>query len=169
VLSGANRAEGRLQEALTRAEQALAIDPSDWLSLLIVGETLRLMGRPGDAIPHLAKAYVSKQAPASQAQRISAQYAIALHQEQREAEALAIATKGESLSEDPDGVYYLACYWAVAGQRGKVFQHLQRALSLGYADTEITYDPAWDSLRGDPEFESIVAEIKRRVSQDNPG
>ena len=167
VLSGVYRNTNELDKSLRTAERGLSILPASWLSLTLVGETYRLMGRPEDAIRYLRQAYsIHKTTDAYQPQRICAQYAMVLHQVGREAEARNIAREGESLKPDQaDGVYYLACYWALAENRDKSLELLRRALVLGFEDLEITYDPAWTRLRGDPAFEAIVTEVRQRLER----
>ena len=43
---------------------------------------------------------------------------------------------------------------------------LRRALDAGYATDYIALDPDLESLHGDPEFETIVAEVKKRIGEE---
>jgi tetratricopeptide (TPR) repeat protein len=64
----------------------------------------------------------------------------------------------------PDYVYNRACYHALFGRRDEAIRELRRAVDLGYNRyVGISRDPDMDSLRGDPEFETILAEIKQRA------
>ena len=62
--------------------------------------------------------------------------------------------------------YDMACYYALAGDRDRAFQHLQRELDQGFKSEWITRDPDLESLHGDPEFEAIVAEVKKRIGEE---
>jgi hypothetical protein len=57
-----------------------------------------------------------------------------------------------------------ARYWALQGDRSKALQHLRKALDMGYADVEFWQEHDLDTLRSDPEFQEIAAEVKRRVA-----
>jgi tetratricopeptide (TPR) repeat protein len=64
----------------------------------------------------------------------------------------------------PDYVYNRACYHALFGRRDEAIRELRRAVDLGFNRyVGISRDPDMDSLRGDPEFETILAEIKQRA------
>ena len=43
---------------------------------------------------------------------------------------------------------------------------LRRTLELGYRRETILTDPDLDGLRGDPEFEALVGEVRRRLAKD---
>jgi non-specific serine/threonine protein kinase/serine/threonine-protein kinase len=62
------------------------------------------------------------------------------------------------------GLYHLACIAALQGQREQALDHLREALDCGYDRESILEDPDFASLRGTPEFEGIVAEVRRRLA-----
>jgi hypothetical protein len=78
---------------------------------------------------------------------------------QREKAAAAAARREDSSA----GTYNLACYHALAGQRADAIRYLRKAVDLGHADMAIRDDPDFASLRGDPEFEEIIADVKHRI------
>jgi serine/threonine protein kinase/tetratricopeptide (TPR) repeat protein len=59
-------------------------------------------------------------------------------------------------------LYALACLAALAGERDRALDLLHEALECGYASSFIFEDPDFDSLRGDPEFEAILDEVRSR-------
>ncbi len=63
-------------------------------------------------------------------------------------------------------LYDRACYKAVVGEKKEALQLLRRSIDLGYAGAYVLRDPDLDSLRGDPEFEAMIAEVIQRVSLD---
>ncbi|MFQ5793411.1 MAG: tetratricopeptide repeat protein, partial [Acidobacteriota bacterium] len=77
--------------------------------------------------------------------------------------ALSIKKKNAG-SDAPGFVYDQACYSALTGDREGAIHLLRRAVDLGYQSEWIARDPDLDSLHGDPAFEAIVAEVKRRVA-----
>jgi hypothetical protein len=60
------------------------------------------------------------------------------------------------------GYYGLACIAAKAGWRDDSIRFLREAVNAGYGYESILDDDDLNSLRGDPEFEAIVEELKRR-------
>ena len=64
-------------------------------------------------------------------------------------------------------MYHLARYYALAGDRVEALRLLRRSVELGsYRDEVIANDPDLASLHGDPEFETIVAEVKKRSEEE---
>ena len=64
----------------------------------------------------------------------------------------------------PFVAYDLACYAALAGDRTEALRLLRRAvLELGFSDDEcLARESAFASLRGDPEFEAVLAAREQR-------
>ena len=65
--------------------------------------------------------------------------------------------------DNPDFIYDRACYAALVGNRGAALLFLRRAVDSGFSSDRLTRDADLSSLRGDPEFEAIVAEVKKRI------
>ncbi len=53
--------------------------------------------------------------------------------------------------------YNLACLNAVLGDKDMALQHLGAAVDNGFANPYILQDPDLNSLRGDAEFDRLVA------------
>jgi hypothetical protein len=63
-------------------------------------------------------------------------------------------------------VYLRACYAAATSDRKGAFRLLRRAADLGLDDADfIAQDPELRSLRGEREFEAIVAEVRKRATR----
>ena len=95
-------------------------------------------------------------------------YAIALQRVGRESEARAAAEAAETMGGHPNH-YDMACYYALAGDRDRAIQRLRHELDRGYNSYNsdwIARDPDLESLHGDPEFEAIVAEVKKRIGEE---
>ncbi len=86
-----------------------------------------------------------------------AHYAYALYQVDRREEALKAARLASEREDEDWSTYHLACFYALAGDRDAAIDHLRRSLALGYWDGMILADPDLDALRGDPEFEALLA------------
>ena len=71
-----------------------------------------------------------------------------------------------SETERAGGIYYnLACVAALGGERDRAIDLLREAVDRGYGGPQIAEDSDLASLHGDPDFEAIVAEIKRRPAE----
>jgi non-specific serine/threonine protein kinase/serine/threonine-protein kinase len=58
--------------------------------------------------------------------------------------------------------YNLACISALDGRKDRALETLQSSLDAGFASPLIFDDPDLDVLRGDPDFEEMVNEVRRR-------
>ncbi len=66
--------------------------------------------------------------------------------------------------DHPQVLYGLACARALNGERKKALKCLADAVALGFADREaMASDPAWERLRTDPEFVTILASIHKAL------
>lgn len=59
--------------------------------------------------------------------------------------------------------YNFACINAIEGNRSEALANLKLALDTGWSWRGVETDTDLDSLRGDPEFEAMMAEIRRRL------
>ena len=55
--------------------------------------------------------------------------------------------------------YYAAAAWALSGDRDAAIDHLARSAAArqAFVLARARIEPEWDSLRGDPRFENLVA------------
>jgi serine/threonine protein kinase/Flp pilus assembly protein TadD len=159
ILSGVHLSARRFEEALTSARQGSALEPSDYRTHQSVGYALLELGRWDEAITTFSKAFER-----IKAQEPCAALAIALHSAGRAKEARAYAEKAASLADINEGAQNLARYWMLADDRPKAIRFLRRALELGLAD--VFFMLGFPTLHGDPEFEAIVAEVKKRAGKE---
>ena len=61
--------------------------------------------------------------------------------------------------------YNLACLSAALGKRAESLTHLRNAVTLNWAEDDILTNSELDVLRGNPEFEEIVADVKKRIGE----
>jgi len=52
------------------------------------------------------------------------------------------------------------------GKRAEALALLRRAAASGHVDESVADDSNLVSLHGDPEFEAIVAEVKKRIGEE---
>lgn len=80
-------------------------------------------------------------------------------------EVIEAASKVQGQPHLSDAWYNSACGAAVAGRRAEALSNLQKAVSLGYSDAEhIASDGDLKLFRGDPRFEAILADAKKRAT-----
>ena len=62
----------------------------------------------------------------------------------------------------PGAFFYLAWAYAANGEKKKSLQSLNTAVEKGFSDAAmITTNKAFDSLRNDPEYQQIMARLKK--------
>ncbi len=152
---------GRTEEALTRARQAVALNPTSSQNNGVLGWSLGRLGKWEEGLPFLARACETIE----RSQGECGQYAVGLLQAGQKADAAATVKAANSMPETSAGAYFLACYNALTGNRAQALQLLQRSVHLGFIDAAFADGPGLASLRGDPEFEALVAEVKRIQTQ----
>jgi hypothetical protein len=64
---------------------------------------------------------------------------------------------------DSDGASWIGGIYALLGDRQRAIDWLHRAVALGYANYPwFERDKNYDSLRGDPEYQRIMAGVRQR-------
>jgi tetratricopeptide (TPR) repeat protein len=159
ALSKSLEALDRLDGAISRAEQALALQPVSWRQHQRLGLVLTRASKFDEAAVSLDRA-----CRLSDSQEACANLAVVLHRGGREEEARTAATHAESLAASGWGYYNLACFWSLAGKRTQAIDGLSRSLELGFADALLDTDPDLDSLRDDPGFQAILEAVEDRLN-----
>jgi tetratricopeptide (TPR) repeat protein len=153
-------AEGYLE--LGMAQHALDTlarlgDPAgrDARTLYLRGEALRAMERYQDAVPAL------RQAARLEPENLHVWFALGWCYKRTGQIHLAIRSLERVLAVDPAEAlvhYNLACYWSLAGNKGRALGFLSRALQLDpdYR-RKIDGEPDFDAIRADPQFQALCA------------
>ena len=149
------------QRELAAARQAVADEPESWPNHYYLADILTNLGKWEESVD----AY-GRSCELSGIQDPCAHYAHALYRVGREAEAREAARQASGMNDEPRSNYFLARYYALAGDRAEALRLLKRSLELGNAGEGIIDDPGLASLQGDPEFEAIVAEVKKRFGKE---
>ncbi|MEO5719835.1 MAG: FlgO family outer membrane protein, partial [Chthoniobacterales bacterium] len=78
--------------------------------------------------------------------------------------AVELLPVAKNAMDGPDVLYFYAVICAWTGERDLAIEQLQTLAKIpgGQSYGELRLDPEWDSLRGDPRFEKIVASLKPR-------
>jgi tetratricopeptide (TPR) repeat protein len=152
---------GRHEEAITRASQAVALDPWYWRNYETLAISLINVDRHEEALEPARMA-----CELSESQSPCSIYAYLLLKAGHLEESKRVAARAESMEETLFGTYNIACYWAYRGDYKRALYHLRRSVELGYASHWIQEDQSFAPLHGNPEFEAIVAEVKKRLAKD---
>ena len=185
---------GNTAAALTDAEEAVRLQPSNAGNLVVQSKAYEAAQRGDDAVtssrlalalePHrwrhqqrvgLAYAragrlgeavpFMDRACKISATQEACANFSVALFGAQQAEESRDAVDYAESLVATPWGAYNLACYRARSGDAAAAIDRLGRAVELGYTDALIKTDPDLDSLSDDPGFQAIVAKLEARVTE----
>jgi serine/threonine protein kinase/Flp pilus assembly protein TadD len=157
-LSRALAQVGRFADALAPAQDAVALEPTAD-SFRTLSLALKRDGQMAKSLDAIRRA-----CDMSGSQEHCSALALRLQQAGQEAEALKQAALASSLPPSPSGCYNLACLHALCGRKPDALRWLRRAYQEGYASVNIRSDPDLDTLRGNPEFESLVGSVMKRVS-----
>jgi len=155
---------GRYQEAWGHARQAVALYPDSINCQWAVGWTSLRLERWQEALDALKKACEGTSTKADHC----AAWAIALWRAGRHEQAREVAEEAASMPEMVQAVLKLGFYHAQAGDRTEALRYLRRYLELRpkFTPQEARYlgqEPLLAPLRGDPDLEAIVAEVRRRA------
>ncbi len=159
---------GSASQAVEQFEAADRLEPGDYQVLSLLHVALRKVGDEEGARSAARRAMqaVEKQLEAdpddARALQLGATLAATLG-EGSQARALA----ERALRARPDDVgtaYNMACAHAVLGDADRAIELLQRAVSKGWSSPSwLSQDPDFDSLRGDPRFQGILADLQRKA------
>ena len=176
---------GRYDEALAAYDRALQIDPQSSPVHFIYGSCLVASGKLNEGIKYLEDAikadptFVWSHSQLSFAYRISNDYARAAEQRAIAQELLGQTENARLTREsfakggrdgflremirqglNPDGVtggMRTAASYALLGEKEKALDTLERSSSKGeFWLFQIKYDPAYESLRGEPRFQALL-------------
>src|SRR6266705_177114 len=150
--------QGRYDDALAELDQGAAIEPDHPLIRTFRARFLYYRGEPVKAAEILEK--VLEQHP--QLDGIRPIYATFLSALGFSDEARAQVTDEvkETANTDHDVAYWLASAYALEGERDEALKWLRRAVELGNENKPwFMRDKNWDSLRGDPGYQTIVSSL----------
>lgn len=156
---------GRFEEAFAELDAGGAAEPDHPLIKTFRARALYYHGEPTKAAEILEQ--VLEQHP--QLDGIRPIYATFLSALGFSDEARAQLTEEvrKTADTDHDIAYWLASAYAMEGERADALTWLRRAIQLGNENRPwFEKDKNWDSLRGDPEYQRIIASISTPASSD---
>src|SRR5713101_4247585 len=150
--------QGLYDEALAELDQGAALEPGHPLIKTFRARALYYKGEPVKAAEILEQ--VLEQHPQLDGMRpIYATFLSALGFNE-EARAQLTGEVKKTADTDHDVAYWLASAYAMEGERDEAIKWLRRAIELGNENKPwFERDKNWDSLRDDPELQSIVGAL----------
>ena len=145
-------------------KEVVAAHPDQYKALSYLGEALYYQGKYDEAEQVFQRALRATSASAStdeSAQVLSAMLYASRGQRSRIPPALLKKTPEQEV--DGDSAYWMAGIYALLGEREPALRWLKRAVAIG--DHEYPYfaqDRNFASLRNDPEYQAILADVKKR-------
>ncbi|UFP95806.1 serine/threonine-protein kinase [Gloeobacter morelensis] len=173
-LSTLYKLRGQYGEARQVAQKILARDARELFGLTAAGDAERFAGRWSEAKAHYEKVLkitdrLDGESGQLQSTTILADIARREGQPTRAAQLLARSFQIDREAIDSGNEYYfypfdLAAAYAVQGDKGSALRWLRRAIEAGWRDYRwLRCDPVFEGLRGDGEFERLVAQLKAQV------
>ncbi len=154
---------GHSEEGLVRARQAIALDPDASYTVACMAQCLARAGRWTEAVPYIEMA--CHRQPVGMNLALGA---LILRRAGRIEDAEAQLKLAEAAPPSDWGDFTLARYHALVGDRAGAMRLLREAVRLGYCDPEVQTIPEFDPLRPTPEFQALLATMRRRWAPPEP-
>ena len=153
--------QARYADALAELDEGAKVEPGHPLIKAFRARVLYYSGETARAADLLAQVFVEH--PGLEGIRpIYATVLLALGRDEEARQQMTDDIK-ETATTDHDVAYWLASAYALAGEREEAFKWLRRAIKLGNENKPwFERDKNWDTLRDDPEYQSIIAAIGSR-------
>ncbi len=158
-------AAGEVERSSELFRRAAELRPEDFSSVTLLGQSLRVLGREEEAREANREAVrrVERRLELNPSDpRALSLGAIALAVDGQDERALAWSERALDLHPEDQGVLINgACLRARLGMKDEAIALLEKVFARGYGKRDwIHRDPDYDSLRGDPRFQAMVAKLK---------
>ena len=151
---------GKVQEAEQGVRQALAIHPDQFKEMAYLGEFLYYQGRTEEAEPILRRAVELGRDSGDEAAVLMSAFLYAARGQRDKIDPNLFREKPENVA-DGDRAYWIGSVYALLGDKAQAFAWLRRAIDLGNHNYPwFARDKNWDKLRGDRDYERMLAEIR---------
>jgi tetratricopeptide (TPR) repeat protein len=168
--------EGKFHEAHERSAKLLAISPSEFIALNIIGDAHLYSGDHRQAREFYEKAYsvspYGRVAFTGWLRSTGLAYVYLKMGNARKANDLLNESLNRNLeelrggSESPGVLYDLAAVHAVRGNKAEAYKWLQKAIDGGWIDYRIgRIDPLFENLRDDEDFKEMMDQVRVKVDE----
>jgi serine/threonine protein kinase/Flp pilus assembly protein TadD len=153
---------GKMQEAEQEMRPLVAANPDHFKALAYFGSILYYQGKLDEAQPILDRSVQLSRDVDDDSARMMAAFLYASRHQRDKIDSRLLRYQPVQLV-DGDGAYWLAGIYALLGDRQHALDWLRRTVALG----DVNYpwferDKNFDSLRADPEYQKIMAEVRQR-------
>ena len=153
---------GRMSEADEELHQVLAKNPDQFKALAYLGGLLYYEGKLDEAEPVLERAVKLSAGSSDETARIMAAFLYASRNERGKI-APQIFQYQPNRVIDGDQAYWTSGVYALLGDKKNALLWLRRTVELGNVNYPwFEKDKNFGSLRSDPEYQSIMSEVKKR-------
>jgi serine/threonine protein kinase/Flp pilus assembly protein TadD len=153
---------GKAREAEEEMRRVVAANPDQFKALTYLGGVLYYEGRFEEAQPYLDRAVLLAGESTDDTPRMLAAFLYASRHQREKIAPRLLQFRPEQII-DGDAAYWLGGIYALLGDRQNALAWLNRTVALG----DVNYpwferDRNYDSLRADPEYQSIMAGVRQR-------
>jgi DNA-binding winged helix-turn-helix (wHTH) protein/TolB-like protein/Tfp pilus assembly protein PilF len=151
---------GKVQEAEQGVRQALVMHPEHFKVMAYLGEFLYYQGRFEEAEPILRRAVELERDSGEESAALMSGFLYASRGQKDKIDPNLLREKPENVA-DGDRAYWIGSIYALLGERAQALAFLRRTIDLGNHNYPwFTRDKNWDKLRGDREYERMIAEVR---------
>jgi len=156
---------GRPDEAEHVMRQALAANPDQFKAMAFLGEFLYYQGKTAEAEPILNRAVQLGKNNGDMVPLWLSAFLYASRGERQKINPSLFEYKPQDVI-DGDVAYWAGSMYALLGERDKAMVWLKRAVELGNQNYPwFQRDKNWDKLRNDPEYQRMMAQVRRQWEQ----
>ena len=154
--------QGKVQEADQEMRQVVAQNPDQFKALAYFGGVLYYEGKLDEAEATLSRSLQLAPNSSDEAPEMMAGFLYASRHQREKIDPKLLQHRPEEIV-DGDGAYWIGGIYALLGDRQNALLWLKRTAALG----DVNYpwferDKNYDSLRSDPEYQTIMAGIRQR-------
>lgn len=152
---------GRAPEAEQEMRQALAENPNQFKAMAFLGKFLYYQGKLDEAEPVLKRAVELSGNSGDGSPQMMAAFLYASRGQRDKIDPKILKSHPQEVI-DGDYAYWTGAVHALLGEREQALAWLRRAVEVGNHNYPwFQKDKNYDSLRGDPEYQRIMEEVRR--------
>lgn len=152
---------GRVHEAVHEMRQVLAASPDQYKAMAYLGKFLYYQGKFEEAEPVLARAVELGRSSGDDIHLWLSAFLYASRGQRNKIDPRVFSQRPEE-TFDGDLAYWTGAIYALLGEKAQALIWLRRAVDLGNHNYPwFQRDKNYDKLRGDPEYQRIIVEVRR--------
>ncbi|HKA19108.1 MAG TPA: winged helix-turn-helix domain-containing protein [Blastocatellia bacterium] len=156
---------GKVREAEQEMRQALGMHPEQFKVMTYLGKFLYYQGRLDEAEPILQRAVELGSNSGSVDPGLMSAFLYASRGQRNKIDPAIFRERPQSII-DGDQAYWFGGVYALLGEKAQAIAWLRRAVELGNHNYSwFARDKNYDKLRGDPDYERILADVRSRADK----